>query len=110
MDTVKQQKLQAAGWRIGSAEDFLELTPEEAAYVDFKLSLSRGLRDYRSSKKMTQTELATKIGSSQSRIAKAEAGDPSVSIDLLVKAIFATGAMPSDLARLISERRREEAA
>ncbi len=102
MDPAKQKKLQLAGWSVGSAEDFLELSPEEAAYVDFKLALSRGLKHCRSSKKMTQTNLANKIGSSQSRIAKAEAGDPSVSIDLLVKAIFATGATPSDLARLIS--------
>jgi len=110
MDPAKQKKLQGAGWSVGSAEDFLELSPEEAAYVDFKLALSRGLKHYRSSKKMTQTNVANKIGSSQSRIAKAEAGDPSVSIDLLVKALFATGATPSDLARLISKRRREEAA
>ncbi len=110
MDTAKRKKLQRAGWRVGSAEDFLELTPEEAAYVDFKLSLSRGLKACRSRKNMTQAELAAKIGSSQSRIAKAEAGDPSVSIDLLVKAIFATGAMPSDLARLINERRPKGAA
>ncbi len=110
MDAAKQKKLQAAGWRVGSAEDFLELSPEEAAYVDFRLALSRGLKQCRSSKKMTQTNVADKIGSSQSRIAKAEAGDPSVSIDLLVKALFATGATPSDLARLISKRRREEAA
>jgi len=101
MNTTKQQRLEAAGWRIGSADDFLELSPEESAYVAFKLSLSQGLRDFRSQKNMTQQELARKIGSSQSRIAKAEAGDPSVSIDLLIKALFATGAASADVARLI---------
>ena len=110
MDAAKREKLQAAGWRIGSAGDFLEVSEEEAAYVEVKMALSHGLRQCRASKKMTQTSVADKIGSSQSRIAKAEAGDPSVSLDLLVKAIFATGATPSDLARLISMQRRGEAA
>ena len=110
MDAAKQKKLQAAGWRIGGAEDFLELSSEEAAYVDFKLALSQGLKQCRSRQKMTQANLADRIGSSQSRIAKAEAGDPSVSIDLLVKALFATGATPADLARLISKRKHGEAA
>ena len=109
MDATKQKKLEAAGWRVGSAADFLELSEEEAAYVELKLALSRGLKQRRTHKKITQTKLAERIGSSQSRIAKAEAGDPGVSVDLLVRALFAMGATPSDLARLISKRRREEA-
>jgi transcriptional regulator with XRE-family HTH domain len=51
---------------------------------------------------MTQSELAAKISSSQPRIAKAENGDASVSIELLVRAILATGATPQDIGQVIS--------
>ena len=58
MDATKQKKLEAAGWRVGSAADFLELSEEEAAYVELKLALSRGLKQRRTHKKITQTKLA----------------------------------------------------
>ena len=109
MDANKRKKLEQAGWQSGSAEDFLGLSPEEASYVEMKLALSKGLKRRRSRKGMTQASLAKRIGSSQSRIAKAEASDPSVSVDLLVRALFATGASVSDLSRLIAKREREEA-
>ena len=110
MDTAKRSKLEAAGWRVGSAEDFLELSPEEAAYVELKLALSDGLKRHRARRGITQATLAAQIGSSQSRIAKAEASDPSVSVDLLIRALLATGATPADLAQLIAEHRQGEVA
>ena len=109
MDAKKRTKLQQAGWQTGSAEDFLGLSTEEASYVEIKLALSNGLKRRRARKGMTQTSLAKQIGSSQSRIAKAEASDPSVSVDLLVRALLATGASMADLGRLITKREREEA-
>jgi transcriptional regulator with XRE-family HTH domain len=51
---------------------------------------------------MTQSELATKIGSSQPRIAKAENGDPSVSLELLIRAMLATGATPQAIGQIIA--------
>jgi hypothetical protein len=42
------------------------------------------------------------VHSSQSRIAKMEAGDPSVSIDLIMKSLLALGASPKDVAKAIS--------
>jgi hypothetical protein len=47
MDQNKKDRLEGAGWRVGNAEDFLELTPEEAAFVELKLALARFLRDVR---------------------------------------------------------------
>ncbi len=91
MNGEKRRKLEKAGWQVGSAEDFLELSTEETAYIELKLALSRELRQRRERSKMTQALLAQRIGSSQSRIAKAEAGDPGVTVDLLVRALFATG-------------------
>lgn len=109
MNTTKRKKLEAAGWRVGSADEFLGLTPEESAYVALKLALSHGLRERRTRTGLTQEKLARRTGSSQSRIAKAEAGDPGVSVDLLIRALLATGATQKDVARLIGVRRREAA-
>jgi DNA-binding XRE family transcriptional regulator len=102
MQANKRQKLKAAGWKIGSTADFLDLTPEESSYIEMKLALSRSLRDRRLRKKLSQIELAKMIHSSQSRIAKMEAGDPSVSIDLIMKSLLALGASPKDVAKTIS--------
>ena len=91
MNTEKKKKLENAGWQIGNADDFLGLSPEESAYIDLKLALSHELRRRREQSEMTQAVLARRIGSSQSRIAKAEAGDPGISLDLLVRALIACG-------------------
>jgi DNA-binding XRE family transcriptional regulator len=106
VDSRKRRKLQATGWRIGSAEDFLGLTPDEAALIDLKLSLAGLVRSVRQRAKLSQRALAERLGSSQSRVAKLEAGDASVSLDLIVKAAFAAGARKSELAQVISRERR----
>ncbi|AFZ18345.1 helix-turn-helix transcriptional regulator [Allocoleopsis franciscana] len=98
MNTIKRQRLEAAGWRVGNAADFLELSPEEAAFIEMKLSLSKRLRELRLNQKLSQQGLAKKINSSQSRVAKMEAGDPSVSLDLMVRTFLAMGATREDLA------------
>lgn len=102
MDEKKQQKLEQAGWKIGSTEEFLELTPEEANYIELKLALASSLREMRTSKNMTQADLATLLKSSQSRVAKMEAGDPTVSLDLLVRSLLSLGLTRETLARLIA--------
>ncbi|MGB3563419.1 MAG: helix-turn-helix domain-containing protein [Thermoanaerobaculia bacterium] len=104
MRESKKKRLEKKGWRIGSAADFLELTPEESAYIEVKIRLSQALRELRRKATLTQTELAHRLRSSQSRVAKMEAGDPSVSIDLLTRSLIALGASPKDIARAISGR------
>jgi DNA-binding XRE family transcriptional regulator len=101
MDRAKRERLESKGWKIGTVTDFLELTPEETVFVEIKLALSRNLKERRQ-KLMTQTELASKIGSSQPRIAKAENGDATVSIELLIRAMLATGATPQDIGQVIA--------
>lgn len=101
MKATKQEKLEAKGWKVGSAADFLQLSPEEEAYIDLKLSLSRKLKKMRTKHNMSQATLAKKIQSSQSRVAKMEAGDASVSVDLLIKSLLAVGASNQDLAETI---------
>jgi DNA-binding XRE family transcriptional regulator len=98
----KRAKLESKGWTIGSAEEFLGLSADESAYIEMKLALSEKLKQRRQRKQMTQAELAKLVSSSQSRVAKMEAGDPSVSIDLLVKSLLALGVSKKELGRSIS--------
>jgi DNA-binding transcriptional regulator YiaG len=110
MRKTKQKALEAKGWRVGSAEEFLELTPEEAALVQLKLRLSDALKARREKLKLSQGAVATRLGSSQSRVAKMEAGDASVSLDLLVRALVGLGATTNDLAKAILSRKKRVAA
>jgi ribosome-binding protein aMBF1 (putative translation factor) len=103
MKASKQAQLEKAGWKIGSAADFLGLTKEESAYIEMKTSLSDALRKRRLKKGLSQVELAQLIDSSQSRVAKMESGDPSVSMDLLVKSLLALGTTKKALASAIAE-------
>ena len=97
-----RKKLRAKGWAIGSAADFLGLTAEEAEYVQVKFALAKLLATKRHIKNYTQSDLANRIGSTQSRVAKLERGDPSVSMDLLVHSLFALGVTRKELAKVIS--------
>lgn len=102
MKPDKRKKLKKAGWKIGSTEEFLGLSAEESAYIAMKLALSDSLKNKRIKKGLSQVALAELIASSQSRIAKMEAADASVSIDLLVKSLLALGASPKELAHAIA--------
>lgn len=110
MKKRKRERLEAAGWKVGSAKEFLGLTEEEAAMIEMKLALAKALKEERSRQKMTQDELGRTLGSSQSRVAKMEAGDPSVSVDLLVRSLFKLGASRQDLARHLAASSKRRAA
>jgi predicted XRE-type DNA-binding protein len=102
MENHKKQQLTARGWKVGSTDEFLGLTSEEAAYVELKLVLCDHLKHQRQQRKLAQGELGKLLHSSQSRVAKMEAGDPSVSLDLLVRSLLALGASREDLAHMIA--------
>jgi predicted XRE-type DNA-binding protein len=104
MDKEKKARLEARGWRVGTAEEFLGLTPEEAAYVELRLKLSDAVREFRKKRHLTQIQLAELLESSQSRVAKVEAADESVSLDLLIRSLLALGATHQDLAKVITAR------
>lgn len=102
MDKTKQSQLKAAGWRTGDAADFLELTSEEAAFIELKLALADYLRDMRVQHGWTQTHVARVLGSSQSRVAKMESADASVTVDLLVKSLLTLGASRKQVGKVIA--------
>lgn len=110
MKSQKKARLQAAGWAVGSAADFLRLSAEEAAFAELKLALADSLRQRRVQKGLTQAGLASLLGSSQPRVVKMEAGDRSVTIDLLVRSLLAIGATRRELARIVDTPRTRRAA
>jgi DNA-binding XRE family transcriptional regulator len=105
MRESKRKQLEAKGWRVGNAADFLSLSSEEAAYVELKLRLADRLKQRRRQRTLTQNGLARLVKSSQSRVAKMEAGDPSVSLDLLIRALLVLGASNKELATIIAPGR-----
>jgi len=100
----KMKRLAASGWKVGSVSDFLGLSHEEEAYIELRLRLGDGLRRARLKRRITQQELARSMKSSQSRIAKMEAGAPSVSLDLIIKALLTLGTSNRDLGKIIGSR------
>lgn len=101
MNTEKKKRLERSGWAVGGAADFLQLSPEEAKFIELKLALGAAIKELRVKRGLTQTALASRLGSSQSRVAKMEVGDSTVSIDLLIRSLLAIGAGSADIARWI---------
>jgi ribosome-binding protein aMBF1 (putative translation factor) len=98
----KRKKLESKGWKLGGAKELLGLSDQEEMYIELRLKLAEGLKARRLANGVTQVELAQSIRSSQSRVAKMEAGDPTVSLDLLVKSILALGTSNRELAAIIA--------
>src|SRR6516162_11394028 len=97
MNVEKRKALEAAGWRFGDGADFLGLSEEERRLVELRLGVSRKVRELREKNGVTQQGLASKMKSSQSRIAKIEAAAADVSLDLSIRALFAVGGKLTDL-------------
>ena len=105
-----RQRLERAGWAVGDAGAFLRLSDDERRFIETKLALATGLRRWREQLGMTQMEVAQRFGSSQSRVAKMESADQTVSTDLLLRSLFRLGASRRDVARLLSQKPRTRAA
>ncbi|MHB8078733.1 MAG: helix-turn-helix domain-containing protein [Candidatus Krumholzibacteriia bacterium] len=102
MDSRKKKALASRGWTVGSAAEFLGLTPEESRFIELKLALAASLKAERLRQDITQAELAKLLGTSQSRMAKMEAADPTVTVDLLLKALLALGMTKKQLAKIVA--------
>lgn len=101
MKSIKRKRLEQAGWVVGDTAQFLQLSPEESRFVDLKLAIAAGVKELRERRGLTQATLAKRLGSSQSRVAKMEAADHSVSLDLMMRALLNIGASASEIAKLI---------
>jgi len=102
MDKGKKKKLESKGYKVGSVDEFLGLNKKESEYIELKFALSQALLERRKQSNLTQVQLAKMLKSSQSRIAKMEKGDPTVTIDLLVKSLLVMGATKESIAKVIA--------
>ncbi|MDZ7773185.1 MAG: helix-turn-helix transcriptional regulator [Balneolaceae bacterium] len=101
MGKKQWKKLEKLGYRVGNNGDFLNLTPEEEAYIEIRLEISSLVKARRTQKGWTQEDLAEAMESSQSRVAKMEAGDPSTSLDLMIKALLKLGVSKQEIGKLL---------
>jgi DNA-binding transcriptional regulator YiaG len=90
-----------SNWVEGSVQDFLQLSDADMEYIEMRLTVSRFLKTIRQARNMTQEVAALKLHTSQSRLAKMEAGDSSVSLDLLFKSLFSLGVSRKKLAQAL---------
>ena len=102
MKKAKLEKVKKAGYRVTDTQDFLGLSDAEAALIELKIALTERLRNVRHQKGVSQIELAKRLGSSQSRVAKMEAATSDVSLDLIFKALLTLGEDPRKLGKTIS--------
>lgn len=103
MKKTRRDKLERAGFAVSGTQEFLALGDAEMAMVDARVALAQALRHRRSRElKISQAAFAAKVGSSQSRVAKMEAGDPSVSLDLLIRSLVKSGASLEEVARVLA--------
>lgn len=104
MKKTKTDRLKKAGWKVGTTQEFLELTDEEMALIEIKLALAQSLKKRRLAQRLTQDELANRLKSSQSRVAKMEAADATVSLELLVRSLLSLGASRQEVGRIIGRK------
>jgi len=104
MKESKKKKLEAAGWKFGSTAEFLELSEAEEMLVNMKVALAKHVKAMRQEKKITQQQLARLIGSSQSRVAKLETADRSVSMELLIRSLSSMGATREQIGTIVGTR------
>jgi DNA-binding transcriptional regulator YiaG len=97
--SVKNRKVES-GWVEGSVQDFLELSDADMLIIETRLAASRLLRATRQRNKLTQQAVAERLRTSQSRLAKMEAGDSSVSLDLLLRSLFTLGVSRKSVATI----------
>jgi ribosome-binding protein aMBF1 (putative translation factor) len=110
MNSARKKRLERAGWVVGDTAQFLQLSDGESRFLELKLALASGVRELRKKRGLTQAALASRLGSSQSRVAKMEAGDRSVSVDLTMRSLLAIGATAAEIAKWIKRAEKDRAA
>ncbi len=103
MDAKKQAALEAAGYRVGDAEDFLEMSEPERQVLELRMKIARQLKDRRLNQGLTQKEVAARLNSTQPRVAKIEACAPDVTLDQMLRGFFSVG---GDLGELVMESKK----
>lgn len=104
MDKRKREKLAAAGWKVGTVQELLNLSDSDALLVEIRVALAAAVRARRTRGRVSQAELAERMGSSQPRVVRLEQGEGT--LDLLVRALLAMGATPREIGRTLGTAAR----
>lgn len=91
-----------------SIQELLGLSDADVLLIDLKIVLKAAVKKHRLKVGMTQKALAELIDSSQSRIAKLEGGDSSVSIDMMINCLFHMGVKELGLASIVCPEVEEQ--
>jgi hypothetical protein len=91
MNAARRKALEAAGWKVGDAAEFLEMSAEERQLLDARVSIALAIRRQREALDLTQKELGVRLKTTQPRVAKIERAASDVSLDQLVRAFTAAG-------------------
>jgi hypothetical protein len=91
MDASKRKTLENAGWKVGDAAEFLDMSADERQLLDARVSIAKAIRQQRESQKLSKKYLGAKLKTSQPRVAKIERAAPDVSLDQLFRAYTAAG-------------------
>jgi predicted XRE-type DNA-binding protein len=102
MNKAKKKRLATAGWKTGDVSEFLGLSLQERQFIEIKLAFATAFKEQRKARKLTQKQVADIIHSSQSRVARLEAADPSVSVDLMLQSLLALDIPILDIAKTLS--------
>ena len=101
MKSEKKAILNKNGWKVGTTSEFLKTSPEEAAYLEIRIAFAELIKSLRKKNHLRQADLAKRLHTSQSRVAKIESADPTVSLDLMAKSAFSMGATTKEIANAI---------
>ncbi len=91
MDAAKRKTIEAAGWRVGDTNDFLELSDKESQLLDIRVKLALAIRQQREAVHLSQKQLGALLKTSQPRVARIERAASDVSMDQLIRAFTVAG-------------------
>ena len=109
MDAAKRKVIEAAGWKVGDAADFLEMSDQERQLLDTRVKLALAIRQQREALHLSQKQLGALLKTSQPRVAKIERAASDVSMDQLIRAFTMAGGKIEIKTRKTKTRGRQRA-
>ena len=109
MDAAKRKVIEAAGWKVGDAADFLEMSDQERQLLDTRVKLALAIRQQREALHLSQKQLGALLKTSQPRVAKIERAASDVSMDQLIRAFTMAGGKIEVKTRKTKTRNRQQA-
>jgi len=106
MDAAKRKVIEAAGWKVGDAADFLEMSDQERQLLDTRVKLALAIRKQRETLHLSQKQLGALLKTSQPRVAKIERAASDVSMDQLIRAFTMAGGKIEVKTRKTKTRKR----